>query len=78
EKLNIPYSNLSEWSKKSDDNWRKRIYILLSNIDEKEVVIFRAIPGIFDMKNYPEKFICQTLYKFIGREFCIMTFIGPK
>lgn len=37
EKLNIPYSNLSEWSKKSDDNWRKRIYILLSNIDDKEV-----------------------------------------
>jgi len=35
--INIPLSTLSEWSKKDDKNWRKRLYIILTNIDKDDV-----------------------------------------
>jgi len=33
ELIGIPTSNLSDWSKKDDDNWRRILYILLSNTE---------------------------------------------
>jgi len=32
ELINIPPSSLSDWSKNDDENWRKKIYLLLKNI----------------------------------------------
>jgi len=34
--LNIPLSSLSDWSKKDDNNWRKKLYILLKNMSLNE------------------------------------------
>ena len=36
ELLKIPASNLSEWSKKDDNNWRKKVYYILRNINKNE------------------------------------------
>ncbi len=33
ELIGIPVSNLSDWSRSDDNNWRKSLYILLSNIE---------------------------------------------
>jgi len=32
ELINIPPSSLSDWSKNDDENWRRKIYLLLKNI----------------------------------------------
>lgn len=37
ETIGIPRSSLSDWSKREDNNWRKKLYVLLSNIEEIEV-----------------------------------------
>lgn len=35
--LNIPQSNLREWKKKENDNWRFKIYTILKNMSEEEI-----------------------------------------
>jgi len=35
--VGIPASSQSDWYKKDEDNWRKKIMTILTNIDENEV-----------------------------------------
>ena len=34
--LNIPLSSLSDWSRKDENNWRRKLYILLKNMTLNE------------------------------------------
>jgi len=36
EVANVPASSLSDWSKRDNENWRKRIYLLLKNMNVED------------------------------------------
>jgi len=47
--LNIPLSNLSDWSKKEDDTWRKQVYLLLKNITKDDAIKYVQMGDIENM-----------------------------
>ncbi len=49
ELVNIPASSLSDWSKKEDDNWRYKLYIILKNMTVAELEKLLAMGDIDKM-----------------------------
>lgn len=47
--LSIPLSNLSDWSKKEDDTWRKLLYTLLKNIPKDDAIKYVQMGDIENM-----------------------------
>jgi hypothetical protein len=47
--LSIPLSNLSDWSKKEDDVWRKLLYTLLKNIPKDDAIKYVQMGDIENM-----------------------------
>ena len=47
--VNIPLSNLSDWSKKENDNWRKLVFLLLKNIPSEEAIKYIEMGDVENM-----------------------------
>ncbi len=44
--LNIPSRTLQDFKKRDLDNWRKRVYIILKEIDSDSIKSFLEVEGI--------------------------------
>ncbi len=49
EVLNIPSSNLSDWSKKDNNTWRKQVYLLLKNIPKDKAIKYIEMGDVENM-----------------------------